>query len=269
MIVESDCAAPPRGAAGTHAADQRLCVHSRSRHEARAALGRRLRIVNHASPAPQSEWPADGWWRRYGDMQLAQLMQEALASSPDLQVAAARLRAAEGFAQRAGAALKPQVDAFARPTLSKLSQNGTTPAAAVPNGWNDSGAAGFGFSLDLDLWGKNRAAFRAANARRRRGPLRARRGAAGHHAPELRRPMLTWLRFMRAATASNPRSRSARRRRSSSRIASRSVSIRSLSRSRPKRGCRRPGPTSRRRTKRSRSRRTRSQSSSAPGPIVR
>ena len=38
------------------------------------------------------------------------------------------------------------------------------PAAAIPNGWNDRGAAGLAFSLDLDLWGKNRAASRAAKA---------------------------------------------------------------------------------------------------------
>src|SRR5436190_9465272 len=45
-------------------------------------------------------WPADGWWRRYGDAQLNLLMNEALAGSPDLQAAAARVRTAEGFAQR-------------------------------------------------------------------------------------------------------------------------------------------------------------------------
>ena len=111
----------------------------------------------------QADWPEARWWQRYGDAQLTQLMQEAVAGSPDLQAAAARLRTAEGFAQRAAAALKPQVDGFASADMSKLSQNGTTPAAAVPNGWNDSGSVGLGFSLDLDLWGKNRAAFRAAN----------------------------------------------------------------------------------------------------------
>ena len=109
-------------------------------------------------------WPADGWWNRYGDGQLVRLIDEALAGSPDLAAAAARMRSAEGFAQRAGAALKPTVDAFAQPELSKQSQNQAMPAAAIPNGWNDSGSMGISFSLDLDLWGKNRAAFRAANA---------------------------------------------------------------------------------------------------------
>lgn len=110
-----------------------------------------------------SQWPAHDWWKRYGDAQLNRLMEEALAGSPDLQAAAARMRTAEGFAQRAGAALQPTIDAFAQPELAKQSQNQSMPAAAIPNGWNSSGSAGLSFSLDLDLWGKNRAAFRAAN----------------------------------------------------------------------------------------------------------
>jgi NodT family efflux transporter outer membrane factor (OMF) lipoprotein len=112
----------------------------------------------------QASWPADGWWLRYGDAQLNRMMDEALVSSPDLEAAAARMRSAEGFAQRAGAALKPTVDAFAQPELAKQSQNQAMPAAAIPNGWNSSGSLGLSFSFDLDLWGKNRAAFRAANA---------------------------------------------------------------------------------------------------------
>lgn len=113
---------------------------------------------------PEAAWPADGWWLRYSDPQLNRLMDEALVGSPDLEAAAARLRSAAGFAQRAGAALKPTVDAFAQPELAKQSQNQSVPAAMIPNGWNDSGSAGLSLSLDLDLWGKNRAAFRAANA---------------------------------------------------------------------------------------------------------
>jgi NodT family efflux transporter outer membrane factor (OMF) lipoprotein len=114
--------------------------------------------------AARSDWPADGWWKRYRDSQLDGLMAEALAGSPDLRAAAARMRTAEGFAQRAGSALKPSLDAFSQPELAKQSQNQAMPAAAIPNGWNDSGSIGLSFSLDLDLWGKNRAAARAANS---------------------------------------------------------------------------------------------------------
>ena len=114
--------------------------------------------------ADRSAWPAEGWWKRYGDAQLSGLMDEALAGSPDLAAAAARLRTAEGYAQQAGSKLKPTIDAFAQPELSKQSQNQSMPAAAIPNGWNDSGSMGLSFSLDLDLWGKNRAALRAAKS---------------------------------------------------------------------------------------------------------
>jgi NodT family efflux transporter outer membrane factor (OMF) lipoprotein len=112
----------------------------------------------------QASWPADGWWVRFGDPQLSRMMDEALIGSPDLEAAAARLRSAEGFAQRAGAALKPTVDAFAQPEFARQSQNQAMPASAIPNGWNSNGSMGLSLSFDLDLWGKNRAAFRHANA---------------------------------------------------------------------------------------------------------
>jgi NodT family efflux transporter outer membrane factor (OMF) lipoprotein len=110
----------------------------------------------------EAAWPTDGWWHRYGDAQLDMLIGEALAGSPDLKAAAARFRTAQGYAQAAGAALKPTLDAFAQPELAKQSQNQSMPAAAIPNGWNDSGSVGLSLSFDLDLWGKNRAAMRAA-----------------------------------------------------------------------------------------------------------
>jgi outer membrane protein TolC len=112
----------------------------------------------------EASWPTDGWWLRYGDAQLDRLMDEAITRSPDLQAAAARMRTAEGFAQRASSALKPSMDAFAQPELARQSQNQSMPAAAIPDGWNSSGSLGLSFSLDLDLWGKNRAAARASNA---------------------------------------------------------------------------------------------------------
>src|SRR6266853_1345236 len=46
-------------------------------------------------------WPADQWWRGYGDPQLDALIAEALAGSPSLEIAAARLRAAQAPAAMA------------------------------------------------------------------------------------------------------------------------------------------------------------------------
>lgn len=109
-------------------------------------------------------WPGEGWWAGYGDPQLSALMEEALAGSPDLAAAAARLRTAEGFAQKAGAALKPTIDGFASAELVQQSENNGVPAQLVPNGWQDTGSIGLSFSFDLDLWGKNRAALAAATS---------------------------------------------------------------------------------------------------------
>lgn len=107
-------------------------------------------------------WPADAWWHGYGDAQLDGLMAEALAKSPSLDAAAARIRTADGYAKQAGAALLPSINASGQVAGTLLSKNNGIPAQIVPGGWNDTGAVGLGLNLDLDLWGKNRAALRAA-----------------------------------------------------------------------------------------------------------
>src|SRR6266446_4044407 len=45
-------------------------------------------------------WPADQWWRAYADPQLDTLIAEALAGSPSLEIAEARLRAAQACRRR-------------------------------------------------------------------------------------------------------------------------------------------------------------------------
>lgn len=107
-------------------------------------------------------WPGDGWWRDYGDPQLAQLIDEGLRDSPDVAAAAARFRQARGMAQAAGAALLPSIGAGASAGLEKQSYNVGIPAEFVPKGWQDVGQASVDLSFDLDLWGRNRAALAAA-----------------------------------------------------------------------------------------------------------
>ena len=65
-------------------------------------------IVTFAGAAGQ--WPSEQWWSSFGDPQLHQLIRKALASAPDVAIAAARLRQAQGLAEQAGGALSPQVD---------------------------------------------------------------------------------------------------------------------------------------------------------------
>src|SRR5256885_8063686 len=47
-------------------------------------------------------WPTEQWWRGYGDPQLDALIAEALAGSPSLEIAEARLRSAQAQAITAG-----------------------------------------------------------------------------------------------------------------------------------------------------------------------
>ena len=54
-------------------------------------------------PLDAAAWPADGWWRAFTDPQLDGLVTEAIAGSPSLIAAEARLRAAQGQALAVGA----------------------------------------------------------------------------------------------------------------------------------------------------------------------
>ena len=103
--------------------------------------------------APTPPGPvADGWLPQFQDPQLEKLVADAVAYNSDLQLAAARVEAAEASARAAGAALYPQLN-FAGHGGGKMGGDG-------------SGVSGLGLfaSWELDLWGKLRAQRAAATA---------------------------------------------------------------------------------------------------------
>jgi NodT family efflux transporter outer membrane factor (OMF) lipoprotein len=108
------------------------------------------------------EWPSEAWWTSFKDPQLDALMEEAVADSPTMAQAQARLRDAVARSDADRSALFPTVTANASSNRQKLSYNGVIPGDAVPHGWNDLGQATLDVSWELDFWGKNRSAFRAA-----------------------------------------------------------------------------------------------------------
>jgi NodT family efflux transporter outer membrane factor (OMF) lipoprotein len=112
--------------------------------------------------APARDWPADAWWTAYADPQLDGLMAEALAGSPTLAAAQARVRKAEALARAAHARELPTVTGNASVKDEKQSYNLGIPAEFVPQGYNGYGRATLDFSWELDFWGKNRAAVAAA-----------------------------------------------------------------------------------------------------------
>jgi len=112
-------------------------------------------------------WPADAWWKAYGDAQLDALVDEALTGSPTLAQAQARLRRAQALASQAKAAQLPSIAANGAVERSKQSYNNGIPADFVPQGYNDYGRLSLDFSWELDFWGKNRAAVAAATSEAR------------------------------------------------------------------------------------------------------
>src|SRR6266702_4704948 len=84
-----------------------------------------------------------------------------IAASPSMGAARARLDKAVALAQAAGAARAPQVSAGADSTRQRFSENGVFPPP-IAGSWFTQSQLALSFGYELDLWGKNRAAYDAA-----------------------------------------------------------------------------------------------------------
>lgn len=107
-------------------------------------------------------FPADEWWHAYRDPGLDALIAEGLRNSPDMAMAAARIRGADAIVRQTGAATLPQINAEGSVGGNKQSYNMGIPAQFVPKGVIDTGRLSATLGLDLDLWGRNRTALAAA-----------------------------------------------------------------------------------------------------------
>lgn len=101
------------------------------------------------------------WWRAYGDPALDRLVDQALAGSPSLGLAQARLARALSVAEVADAALLPQVGLGVDLTRQRYTENGAVPAPLAGSVRNN-GLLQLSSSWELDFFGKNRAALDAA-----------------------------------------------------------------------------------------------------------
>jgi NodT family efflux transporter outer membrane factor (OMF) lipoprotein len=108
-------------------------------------------------------WPAEGWWQRLGDAQLDALVDEALAGSPSLATAEARLRAAQGRAIAARGARLPTTTVNAEVTRQRYAEDYLFPPPFGGSYVND-GRVALDLSWDVDFWGRNRALLAAARS---------------------------------------------------------------------------------------------------------
>jgi NodT family efflux transporter outer membrane factor (OMF) lipoprotein len=143
-----------------------------------------------------SQAPASGasvspmdWWRGFGSPELNALIEKAAVQSPDVQAAAARIIQADQAARVAGSPLLPAITGTASQnweragvntgglgssssslgSTSSLSTTGLTTNSAVPGSnkkyFEERSYAGqISASYEVDFWGKNLDALRAAEA---------------------------------------------------------------------------------------------------------
>src|SRR5256714_13241743 len=105
-----------------------------------------------ASGKPYAMLPAPDWWRGFRSRELTSLVERAQLANFDIAAAVARIEQADASTRIAGAPLLPAVTFDGSVTRAGTGATpGVTTYRAVLNA-----------SYELDFWGKNRAALRAA-----------------------------------------------------------------------------------------------------------
>ncbi len=102
------------------------------------------------------------WWRVFGDPLLENYIETAAQSNKDLKVALANLRYARALRGQEKAAFLPQIGSAAQANRTKASDNLATTGNGQTRNLYD---VGFDASWEADIFGGNRRALEAADAR--------------------------------------------------------------------------------------------------------
>lgn len=113
------------------------------------------------APARNDAWPRDTWWHNLGDPQLDRLVAEALAGSPNLTLAQARLSQAKAYIGLAESSEGVQVNASTNIQREHFPEGYLIPPPYGGATYN-VGQLGLDFSYELDFWGRNKAGIAAA-----------------------------------------------------------------------------------------------------------
>lgn len=113
-----------------------------------------------AEAAPAGVELQRDWWRGFGSDELSGLIDQSLAGSPDLIIAAERVTQAEIAARSAGASLFPLL------TVSAGTDTGQVKPGPTGSGWSRSESSGVALSVnyEVDVWGRVAASTKSANA---------------------------------------------------------------------------------------------------------
>jgi NodT family efflux transporter outer membrane factor (OMF) lipoprotein len=114
--------------------------------------------------AAEAALPKLEWWRGFRSRELTGIIEQARVANLDIAAAVARVVQADARARIAGATLLPAIDANLDASQSRSSSNaGGGAAAGVGGGTRNLYSASLSASYEIDFWGKNRAALRAAD----------------------------------------------------------------------------------------------------------
>jgi NodT family efflux transporter outer membrane factor (OMF) lipoprotein len=109
-------------------------------------------------------WPELRWWKQFHDPRLEELILQGIALNPSIGIADAQTRLAAAQAKIVGSALQPKLDLggdITRYQVSKTGVFGGTPPGVFPFTYTQSEIF-LNFQLEIDWWGKHRAALRSA-----------------------------------------------------------------------------------------------------------
>jgi multidrug efflux system outer membrane protein len=115
---------------------------------------------------PLDSLPKNAWWKIFGDSELDQYEDRALANNQTLKLATARLAAARAFARVTASGLYPELSAGVSAERDRVSANRPLNGAAVPSVAITRNTFNIPFTLnyEVDLFGRVRRSVEAANA---------------------------------------------------------------------------------------------------------
>lgn len=117
---------------------------------------------------PAALGPVDRqWWDNFDDPMLSRLVGMAIADSPQLREAEARLAEARANRDAARGGRLPQVEATGAASENVVSENGQFPVGEIPGFERDFSLFDLGFdaSWEIDFWGRNTRQVEGAQAR--------------------------------------------------------------------------------------------------------
>lgn len=142
------------------------------------AIEKAVKEADETSDFDESAYLPEEWWTVFNDSQLTEFIETALANNPTIHAAYTRTMLAVYNAQRIRSALFPNLFWGADVSRQKFSETGIIPFTLQDSPGNTPLAAAggingipvyftqweteFNFSLDFDLWGKNRNSWLSA-----------------------------------------------------------------------------------------------------------